>query len=83
MVAGSASAKRDPPRAEFFGARRLGSIGVNVHAADDLEVDESCGDDRRLKLCLQQSARDSAFPEIDVPFGLFTHRLLDQDVADL
>jgi len=75
--------KVDPQRPELRRARRLGRIGVDIHARGDLEAHESGGDDRRLELCFQQSAGDSAFPQIDVALALVTDRLLHEDVADL
>jgi hypothetical protein len=36
-----------------------------------------------VKLCIQQSAGDSALPEIDVSFAALRDRFLHEDVADL
>jgi hypothetical protein len=73
----------DPERAELRGARRLGRVRVDVDAIGDLESHEAGGDDRRPKLCLQQSAGDSALPQIDVAFRFVAEGLLHQDVAEL
>lgn len=59
----------DPLGAELRRAPGLRSAREHVRAPRDLEVDEPGGDDRRLKLRLQQSAGDSPLPEIDVAFG--------------
>ena len=83
VVAGATRAKTDSHRSELGCARCLWRVSVNVQSAHNLELDESGGDDRRLKLCLQQSTRDSAFPQIDVAFALVAHGLLHEDVADL
>jgi hypothetical protein len=48
-----------------------------------LEVLETARDDNRFQLCFQQSAGDSALPQIDVPLGTIRYRLLHHDVADL
>jgi len=52
----------DSERAELRSARRLWSVRVHVNAIRDLESDKAGGDDRRPKLCIQQSAGDSALP---------------------
>ena len=76
-------AEVDPYRPELCRARRLRRLGVDIHACGDLDIHESGGDDRRLKLCFLQSARDSAFPQIDVAFGFVADGSLHENVADL
>lgn len=44
---------------------------------------EPSGDDRRLKLCFQQSTGNSPLPEADVPFCFSPDALRDKDVPDL
>lgn len=78
-----ASAEIYPFGAELGGTPLLRRAGEDVRTPGDLETDEPCGDDRRLELCLQQSAGDSTLPEVDVPFRAGGERLLDEDVADL
>ena len=48
-----------------------------------LEILETGRDYNRFQLCFQQSAGDSALPQIDVPLGAIRYRLLHHDVADL
>ena len=48
-----------------------------------LKVHKSGLNHDHLKLCFQQSAGNSASPEIDLVFGALWHRLLHQDVDDL
>src|SRR5207247_33605 len=83
VVARFARAEVDAERAELCGARGLRRVLVDVDALGDRELDEARRDNRRLKLCFQQSTRDSALPEVDVPLALFGHCLLHQDVAHL
>jgi hypothetical protein len=52
----------DPDSAEARGTRLLGCIAKDVSSPRDLELLESYGGDRRLELCFQQSAGDSAGP---------------------
>jgi hypothetical protein len=73
----------DPDRAELRGVRCLRRTAEDIRAPGDLEVHESRRDDRRLELCLQQSAGDSPLPEVDVALRAVADRLLDEDVADL
>ena len=73
----------DSHGAELRGARRLWRAGEDLGAPGDLEIDEPGRDNRCLKLCLQQSAGDSALPETDVSFATVRHGLLHEDVADL
>ena len=73
----------DADRAELRGVRCLRRAAEDVCAPSDLELNEACRDDRRLELCLQQSAGDSPFPEVDVALRAVTNGLLDENVADL
>ena len=76
-------AEVDSHGAELCGARRLWRASVDVAAPGDREIDEPGGDDRCLKLCIQQSAGDSTLPEIDVSFPFVRDCFLHKDVADL
>ena len=69
-------AEVDPPRPEDLGV--LGGPGgpfEHVLSPGHLEFLEPRGHDRGLKLCLQQSSRDSVRPEVDVAFRSFRHWL--------
>ena len=68
---------------EFCRAARLRSATENVRLPGDLEVNESCGHDRGLPFCFQQSPSNSARPEINLLFRVLWHRLLHQDIPDL
>lgn len=76
-------AEVDSERAELRGARGLRRASINLGAPGDLEIHEPRRDYSCLELCIQQSARDSTLPEIDVLLALFRHWFLNQDVADL
>lgn len=76
-------AKVDSHCAELRGARRLWRASVDVAAPRYLEIDEPRRYNRCVKLCVQQSAGDSALPEIDVSFAALRNRSLHEDVADL
>ena len=54
-----------------MGARHVTSKSLNPAAKTGLE------------LCFQQSAGNSAGPEIDALLGIFGDRFLDHDVGDL
>ena len=73
----------DTDRAELGGVRCLRGAAEHIGTPGDLEAHESRGDDRRLELCLQQSAGNSAFPELNVALRTVTDRPLDENVADL
>ena len=73
----------DSQRAELRGARGLWGARVDVSTPGDLEIDKPGGDHRCLELCIQQSAGDSALPQVDVLFSLFRHCFLNEDVAYL
>ena len=49
----------------------------------DLEIDKTRGYHRSLKLCFQQSAGNSACPQIDITSGALGDRFLHQDVTNL
>lgn len=55
----------------------------NICAPGDLEIDKSCLDNRHLELCFQQSAGNSASPEVNITLCVFGHDLLHQDVGYL
>jgi hypothetical protein len=76
-------AKGDPLRPELGRAAGLRSAGEDVRPPRDLEPDEACGDNRRPELCLQQSAGDSALPQVDVALRVIRDGLLHENVAEL
>ena len=49
----------------------------------DFKSGETSGDDRRLELCLQQSAGNSTGPEVYLLLGVLRYSPVDQDVPDL
>ena len=49
----------------------------------DLEINETGGYDRSLKLCFQQSAGNSTRPQINLTFGTLWNCFLYQDIANL
>jgi hypothetical protein len=49
----------------------------------DFKVAKSGRYDDRLKLCVQQSVRDSALRQIDLLLRPFWDRLLNHDISDL
>ena len=57
-----ARAKTDSERTEFRGAAGLRCVRIHVNARRDFKSDKAGSDDRRLKLCFQQSPGDSALP---------------------
>ena len=73
----------DAERAEAGGAARLWGTAEDIGAPGDRKIDEASGDDRRPELCFQQSAGNSASPEVDLVFGTLRHCPLDQNVAKL
>jgi hypothetical protein len=73
----------DSQRAELRGARGLWCASIDVSPPGDLKIDKPGGDHRCLELCIQQSAGDSALPQVDVLFSLFRHCFLNEDVAYL
>lgn len=62
VVVGSPGAKGDAEGAICCGAAGLRSACENVAPPGDCKIDEAGGHDRGLKLCLQQSAGNSAGP---------------------
>ncbi len=68
---------------EFCGATGLRHATEDVRLPGDLEVNKSCSHDRGLEFCFQQSAGNSARPQIDLLFCVLWHRLLHQDIPDL
>lgn len=75
--------KIDTDGAKCTRARRLRGILEDIGFPGDLEPSEPSGDDRRLELCLQQSASDSTGPEVYLFLGFLGHCPLDQDVSNL
>ena len=61
----------------------LRSTGEDLVSPGDLEPLETGRFDYRLELCFQQSAGDSALPQIDILLGSVRHGFLHHDVADL
>ena len=83
LVARLSCAEIDSNGGELRGTRRLWRAGEDLGAPGDLEIHEPGRNDRCLKLCVQQSAGDSALPEIDVSFAFVRNCFLHEDVADL
>ncbi len=73
----------DTLRPELSSTTRLRSATEDIRLPGDLEVNESCGHDRGLQFCFQQSTGNSARPQIDLLFRVLWHRLLHQDIPDL
>ena len=73
----------DAERSKLCGARLLRCTREDVGTPGDLESIEPRCFDRGLELCFQQSAGDSALPEVDVSLGGVGHGLLHEDIADL
>ena len=57
--------------------------GEHVDFLAPLDVVETGKREYLAPLCFQQSAGDSAGPEVDVVFGVLRDLALDVDVADL
>jgi hypothetical protein len=55
----------------------------DIGLPSDFEIHKTGGYDRSLELCFQQSAGNSARPQIDLTFGTLRNCLLDQNIADL
>lgn len=73
----------DSERAEFCSARRLRRIRIDIDPRHDFESNKSSGDDRRHELSFDESAGDSAFPEVDVALRFISNGFLNENVADL
>jgi hypothetical protein len=73
----------DSQGAKVCCAGRLRRIIKDIGLPSDFEIDKTGGYDRSLELCFQQSAGNSARPQIDVTFGTLWNCFLDQDIADL
>jgi hypothetical protein len=80
---GPARLEVDPVGAELVGARCLGGAVEDGSLPCDLETLEPGSRDLGLELCFQQSAGDSAGPEVDVLLGSVRDLLLHHDVGDL
>jgi len=59
----------DSDRAKRARAGCLRSAVEDLGLPGDLEIGETGSDDRRLQLCFQQSAGNSAGPEVDLLFA--------------
>jgi hypothetical protein len=57
--------------------------GVGVDQVTGLDADEPVAQQAALVLCFQQSAGDSAGPQVDVSPAFLGHRPLDGDVGQL
>ena len=73
----------DAESAERCRARVLRGAMKDVGAPRNLDLVESCGTNQLDELCFQQSTRDSAGPEVDVPPRRLRDCFLHDDVADL
>ena len=76
-------AKIDTECSKTFRARLFGGSFKDILAPRDLKIGKPGCHDRGLELCFQQSAGDSAGPQIDVFPGAVAHFLLHRDVRDL
>ena len=83
IACGFARSEGNAERPKLCCARRLRRVRVDVDQIHNLEPHVARGDDRRPKLCFQQSARDSALPEINILSRFVSDRSLHQDVTDL
>jgi hypothetical protein len=61
----------------------LGRAAENVGSPGNFEIHKTGHDHGHLQLCFQQSAGNSAGPQIYLAFGALRHNLLHQDVAKL
>ena len=73
----------DAERSEFGGARLLRRAREHIATPGDFKPFEAGRLDSHLELCFQQSAGDSALPEVDVALGRVGHRLFHENVAEL
>lgn len=64
-------------------ARRLRGAVEDLGLPGDFKISKASSDDRRLKLCFEQSAGNSARPEVDLSLRPFGNRARDKDVGDL
>jgi len=78
-----AGAKIDAHSFESLGAGLLRRAAKDICTPGDFEPNETRSLDKSLQLCFQQSAGNSAGPEIYLPLGAFRYRFLHQNVADL
>jgi len=69
--------------AKVGGTAGLWCAGEDIGTPGDLEPNETGGHDRSLDLCIQQSAGNSASPEIYLAFRALGNWPLHQDIADL
>jgi hypothetical protein len=70
-------------RSEIRGVLVLRCAAEDIRSPRNLDLVETAFSQERDQLCFQQSAGDSASPQIDVAFRGLRHRLLHDDVADL
>lgn len=73
----------DAQRPEFGGAGLLGCATENVLPPGELKILKTDSRDDRFQLCFQQSAGNSAGPQVDVFLCLFRDSPLNHDVANL
>ena len=76
-------AKIDSKRAELRGTRSLRRISVHIHPRYDLEIYKPGSDDRRLQLCLDQSAGNSPLPQVYVTPRTISDVPLHDNVPEL
>lgn len=75
--------KADPNGLELRRARRLWRTGEHLGPPRYLKIHKPRRDDRRMQLCFQQSARNSALPEINIALRAIRHGLANEDVSNL
>ena len=83
MLSRPSSSEVDALGAEGRGAGLLWRVSEDILPPGDLEVLETGLGHEGLKLCVQQSAGDSAGPQGYILLGLIRHRLLHRDVPYL
>ena len=70
-------------RAKRARARRLRCTVENLRLPGNFKVGKASSDDRRLKLCFEQSAGNSARPQINLSLCPLRNRPGDKDIGDL
>ena len=75
--------KVDAQCAKLCRAGLLRGTAANILPPCNLEIGKACILNNRFELCFQQSASDSASPEVDSLFRCLRHDLLHEDVTDL
>ena len=69
--------------AELSRAGFLWRISIDIFSPGDLKIQETRFRDYRFQFCFQQSAGDSAGPEVDLQFSRIGHGFLDNYVRYL